>query len=147
LGLIGAAFGLGLILGPPLSGFLSAIGTHHGLAGNLLPGLCAGSLSLIGLMIALFVLVESKTPDTTVRSGIPPQFDPRVWRAMSHRPLLFAVIAALFLTLLSVSGMETSVTLHAIERFHFRQIDLAYFFLFMGVIVATIQGGLIGKLA
>jgi len=147
MGLIGAAFGMGFILGPPLSGILSTVGTHHGLPGNLLPGICAASLSLIALMIALFVLVESKTPDTTVRSGIPPQFDPRVWRSMAQRPLLLAVIAALFLTLLSVSGMETSVTLHAIERFHFRQIDLAYFFLFMGVIVATIQGGLIGKLA
>ena len=30
---------------------------------------------------------------------------------------------------------------------HFRQLDLAYFFLFMGVIVGTIQGGLIGRLA
>src|SRR6266511_1023606 len=53
----------------------------------------------------------------------------------------------LFLVLLSVAGMETSVTLHARDRFHFRQIDLAYFFLFMGVIVAVIQGGLIGRLA
>jgi DHA1 family tetracycline resistance protein-like MFS transporter len=49
--------------------------------------------------------------------------------------------------LLAVSGMEISVTLHSRDRFHFRQIDLAYFFLFMGVIVAVIQGGLIGKLA
>jgi MFS family permease len=53
----------------------------------------------------------------------------------------------LFLTLLAVSGMETSVTLHARDRFHFSQLDLAWFFLFMGVIVATIQGGLIGRLA
>src|SRR5829696_8562463 len=39
MGLIGAAFGLGFIPGPPLSGFLSHVGTSHGLAGNLLPGL------------------------------------------------------------------------------------------------------------
>jgi len=147
MGLIGAAFGMGFILGPPLSFTLAGIGESHGLAGNLLPGLCAGSLSFIALMIALFVLAESKQPDTSVRSSIPPQFDRRVWSEMSHRPLLFAVIAALFLTLLSVAGMETSVTLHAIERFHFRQRDLGWFFLFMGVIVATIQGGLIGRLA
>jgi len=43
--------------------------------------------------------------------------------------------------------METSVTLHARDRFDFQQLDLAYFFLFMGVIVAAIQGGLIGRLA
>src|SRR5262245_54890014 len=39
MGLIGAAFGMGFILGPPLSGFLSAFGTHHHFHGNLLPGL------------------------------------------------------------------------------------------------------------
>ena len=147
MGVIGAAFGMGFILGPPLSILLAALGEHHGMSGNLLVGVCASALSLIAFLIALFVLVESKKPDASVRSGIPPQFDPRVWKEMSHRPLLLAVIVALFLTLLSVSGMETSVTLHAIERFHFRQKDLGIFFLFMGAIVATIQGGLIGKLA
>ena len=147
MGLIGAAFGMGFILGPPLSGLLASLGLHHHLAGNLLPGIAAASLSLIALLIAFFVLVESKSPDATVRSGLPPQFDRRIWREMAHHSLLFAVMLGLFLTLLAVSGMETSVTLHARDRFHFQQLDLAYFFLFMGVIVATIQGGLIGKLA
>jgi len=147
MGLIGAAFGMGFILGPPLSGILSSVGIHHGLPGNLVPGMAAAALSFSALLLAFFVLAESKRPDSSVRSRIPPQFDRRIWSEMAHRKLLFAVMVALFLTLLAVSGMETSVTLHAIERFHFRQIDMAYFFLFMGVIVATIQGGLIGKLA
>jgi MFS family permease len=121
MGLIGAAFGMGFILGPPLSGILSTVGIHHHLAGNLLPGLVAGSMSAIAFCIALFVL--------------------------AHHAILFAIILTLFLTLLAVAGMETSVTLHARDRFHFTQLQLAWFFLFMGVIVATIQGGLIGRLA
>src|SRR3954468_5859210 len=44
MGLIGAAFGMGFIMGPPLSGILSAIGIHHHLPGNLLPGLAAAAL-------------------------------------------------------------------------------------------------------
>src|SRR5262249_47510789 len=36
MGLIGAAFGMGFILGPPLSGILSDVGIHHGMHGNLL---------------------------------------------------------------------------------------------------------------
>ncbi len=147
MGLIGAAFGMGFILWPPLSGILSAVGTHHGLAGNLLPGMAAAGLSLCALMIAFFVLGESKAPDVTVRSGLPPQFDRRVWKEMSHHHMMLAIMATLFITLLSVAGMETSVTLHARDRFHFEQIDMAYLFFFMGVIVAGIQGGLIGRLA
>ncbi len=147
MGLIGAAFGMGFILGPPLSGILSTVGTHHGLAGNLLPGMAAAGLSLCALMTALFVLGESKAPDATVRRGLPPQFDRRVWSEMSHDHMMLAIMATLFLTLLSVAGMETSVTLQARDRFHFEQIDMAYLFFFMGVIVAGIQGGLIGRLA
>jgi len=147
MGLIGAAFGMGFILGPPLSGILSTVGLHHHLAGNLIPGLTAAGLSFTALIIAFIVLAESKPPDLQPRSGLPPQFDKRIWSELVHRKLLGLIMLALFLMLLSVAGMETSVTLHARDRFHFQQIDLAYFFLFMGVIVAVIQGGLIGRLA
>jgi MFS family permease len=147
MGLIGAAFGLGFILGPPLSGILSTVGIHHGLHGNFLPGIVAGSLSLVALCLALFVLGESKKPDTTVRSGIPPQFDRRIWAELGSHRLLASIMVTLFLTLLGFAGMETSVTLHARDRFHFTPMQLAYFFLFMGVIVAIIQGGLVGRLA
>src|SRR5258708_22334725 len=78
---------------------------------------------------------------------MPPRFDKRGWRGLASHGLLLAIIATIFITLLAVAGMETSVTLHARDRFHFPQLDLAWFFLVMGVIVAGIQGGLIGKLA
>src|SRR5213075_77088 len=70
-----------------------------------------------------------------------------VWSELGHRKMLGLIMITLFLQLLAVAGMETSVTLHARDRFNFSQLDLAYFFLFMGVIVAVIQGGLIGRLA
>jgi DHA1 family tetracycline resistance protein-like MFS transporter len=147
MGLIGAAFGMGFILGPPLSGILSTVGQHRGLPGNLLPGLAAAGMSAIALSVAFFVLGESKTTVGQIRSKIPPQFDPRIWRLVRSNQPLALILAALFLSLLAVAGMETSVTLHARDRFNFRQLDLAWFFLFMGLIVATIQGGLIGRLA
>jgi DHA1 family tetracycline resistance protein-like MFS transporter len=147
MGLIGAAFGIGFILGPPLSAFLSSVGIHFGLHGNMLPGLAASALSLVALLIAFFVLGESKRPDATVRAKIPPQFDRRVWHELTRHALLGAIMLTLFLTLLAVAGMETSVTLHARDRFGFRQKEMAYFFLFMGIIVGAIQGGLIGRLA
>jgi DHA1 family tetracycline resistance protein-like MFS transporter len=146
MGLIGAAFGLGFILGPPLSGVLASIGTKHGLHGNLLPGLVAAGLSFTAFLIALSVLAESKPAHLVPRSGVPPQFDRRLWRETLASPLLSALMGGLFLTLLAVSGMEISVTLHGRDRFDFRQMDMAYIFLYMGVIVAAIQGGLIGRL-
>lgn len=146
MGLIGAAFGLGFILGPPLSGVLSTVGTRHGLTGNLIPGLVAAGLSFTAFLIALSVLAESKPAHIVPRTGLPPQFDTRLWREIGASTLMLSLLGGLFLTQLAVSGMEVSVTIHARERFHFRQLDMAYFFLFMGVIVAGIQGGLIGRI-
>ena len=147
MGLIGAAFGMGFILGPPLSGFLSTISIRLGHHGNLYPGLVAAALSFIAWTLALVVLAESKPAGLVPRRALPPQFDRRLWRDVARHAVLAAVMTTLFLTLLAVAGMETSVTLHARDRFHFRQMDMAYFFLFMGVIVALIQGALIGKFA
>lgn len=146
MGLIGAAFGMGFILGPPLSGILSTIGTKHGLPGNLIPGLVAAGMSFTALLVALSVLAESKPKDLVPRSGRPPQFDTRLWREIAGSHVLTSLIVCLFLTLLAVAGMETSVTLHGRDRFNFRQMDMSYLFLFMGMIVATIQGGLIGRI-
>ena len=145
MGLIGAAFGLGFILGPPMSGILSEAGTKRGMPGNLLPGLVAAGLSFTAFLIALSVLKESKPPDLVPRSGLPPQFDRKLWREIAASGILASLMGGLFLTLLAVAGMEISVTLHGRERFGFRQLDMAYLFLFMGAIVATIQGGLIGR--
>ncbi|HEU4521219.1 MAG TPA: MFS transporter [Thermoanaerobaculia bacterium] len=147
MGIIGAAFGLGFILGPPLSGILAAVGTSRGLHGNLLPGVVAATLSLIALTLAFFILAESKPPDLQPRSGLPPQFDPRTWGTIARQGSLLALMSGLFLTLLAVAGMEITVTLHSRDRFAFEQLDLAYLFLFMGVIVGGIQGGLIGRFA
>ncbi|HVS30812.1 MAG TPA: MFS transporter [Thermoanaerobaculia bacterium] len=147
MGLIGAAFGIGFIVGPPLSGFLSSAGTRLHFHGNLLPGLAAAALSLTALSIAIFVLGESRKPGMMLQKRIPPQFDGRLWRHMAQHSVLAAVMGGLFLTLLAVAGMETSVTLHARDRFEFRAIDMAWFFLFMGVIVGGIQGAFIGRFA
>jgi DHA1 family tetracycline resistance protein-like MFS transporter len=146
MGLIGAAFGMGFILGPPMSGLLSTLGTRHGLPGNLLPGLVAAGLSFTAFLVALSVLVESKPPDLVPRSGLPPQFDRKLWREILSHPLLASLMSGLFLTLLAVAGMEIGVTLHGRDRFHFRQLDMSFIFMFMGVIVAVIQGGLMGRL-
>jgi DHA1 family tetracycline resistance protein-like MFS transporter len=146
MGLIGAAFGLGFILGPPLSAMLASLGRSHGVAENLYPGLAAAATSFAAVMIGVFALPESKPKDLVPRSGRPPQFDPRLWREIGGSRILGAIMGALFLTLLAVAGMEIGVTLHGRDRFQFTQREIALLFLFMGVIVAVIQGGLIGRL-
>lgn len=146
MGLIGAAFGLGFILGPPVGGLLSHVGTTHHLPGNLLPGLAAAALSLTALLIALSSLEESRSIVVAPRRRMAPQFDPEVWKSIATAPGLRIVFITFFLIILAFSGMETTVTLFGRDRFNFTARDLGYFFGFMGIIVASIQGGGIGAL-
>ena len=146
MGIIGAAFGIGFIIGPALSGILSAVGANRGFHGNFLPGIVAASLSLIALLAAFIFLGESKTTESSRPRRIAPQFDAALWRDVFRTTSLAAAFGAIFLILLSIAGMDTSVTLHARDRFQMRQLDIAWLFLFIGVLVGGIQGGLLGRL-
>jgi MFS transporter, DHA1 family, tetracycline resistance protein len=146
MGMIGAAFGLGFIFGPPVGGLLSSWGTAHGFHGNFLPGVAAALLSLTALTLGFFALKESKSERSVPRSRIPPQFDRRLWSFIAGQKTLRAVLLTLFLIILAFAGMETTVTLHGRDRFQFTARDFGWFFGLMGVIVAFVQGVMIGGL-
>lgn len=146
MGMIGAAFGVGFIFGPPLGGILSEVGRNWSLAPNVLPGLVAAALSLTAVSLALFVLPESRPEGIVPRSGRLPHFDPATWRSVAAIPPLRMIFLCLGLIILSFSAMEPLVTLYASDRFDFDAWQLGRFFGFMGIIVAVIQGGLIGRI-
>ena len=74
--MIGAAFGLGFILGPALGGLL-------GDANPRLPFWVAGGMSLANALYGFIVLPESLSPDTISRLEIPSRpMIPR-WNAKS----------------------------------------------------------------
>ncbi len=147
MGMIGAAFGLGFIFGPPVGGVLAHLGTSFGYSGNLFPGLIAATASLGAVTLAYFKLPESKTADVRPRTGRPPQFDPAMLRLVVSNHSLHLSIITLFLMILAFSGMEPSVVLYGKDKFGFTTKELGYFFGFMGVIVAALQGGVIGRVA
>ncbi|MEO8218606.1 MAG: MFS transporter, partial [Acidobacteriota bacterium] len=147
MGMIGAAFGMGFIFGPPIGGLLSGLGTSHGYHGNLFPGIAASALSVIAVLVGFFSLSESKSPTLVPRSGLPPQFDRKIWSFVLGKRTLGLIFLTLFLVLLAFSGLETTVTLQGRDHFHFGARDLGFFFGAMGLMVAVIQGVLIGGLA
>jgi MFS transporter, DHA1 family, tetracycline resistance protein len=57
MGIIGAAFGLGFTLGPPLGGYAAHYFGLHG------PGIAAGCLCLLNFLVAIFRLKETHPPE------------------------------------------------------------------------------------
>ncbi len=135
MGLIGAAFGLGFILGPALGGLLSAFSLAA-------PGYAAAALAAVNGVAAFFVLPEPVERAVAVRrrAHLPALVDEL------RRPGIRRLIVIFLLATLAFSGMEATFALLAAHRYGLDQRHVSYVFAFIGAVVTIVQGGLIGRL-
>ena len=135
MGLIGAAFGLGFIFGPAIGGFLS----HWGYAA---PAWFAAALSLANFMAALFLLPESRPPHARELSR-PGRIE--VIRRAVAQPNLPMVLLVYFLVVTAFASFEATFALYSERRFGFTPATIGYMFAWIGVVLATVQGVLVGR--
>ncbi|HEY6101243.1 MAG TPA: MFS transporter, partial [Anaeromyxobacter sp.] len=135
MGLIGAAFGLGFILGPALGGFLSSISLAA-------PGYAAAALAAANGVAAFFVLPEPAQRAVAGRHARLPALLDEL-----RRPGIRRLIVIYLLAILAFSGMEATFALLAAHRYGLDQRHVSYVFAFIGVVVTVVQGGLIGRLS
>lgn len=148
LGMIGAAFGLGFVLGPALAGILS--GSHWGLAlaerHIQLPFLVAAALSFLASLLVIAWLPETLTPEARERARQQETRGHALQRAFA-RP---GMPALLLIALLAMSGfamMEGTFSLMAHARFDFGPKQVGWLFAFVGVCIVIYQGGLVRVVA
>jgi multidrug resistance protein len=134
MGLIGAAFGLGFILGPAIGAVFSAVDAR-------LPFFVAAALAALNLLIAYRRLPES------LRPGAPRAPTPRlelVRRALASRelgPLVWLSFIATF----AFVAMEATFALFGERRFDYGAVEIGVLFTFIGVMAAVSQGLLVGR--
>jgi MFS family permease len=141
MGIIGAAFGLGFIVGPALGGILA--GNNLATANLRAPGLVAAALSLVALLGVVLVLKESLPaglPQRSRRSRV------EALRAALGRTVLARLLAIFFLAILAFAGMEATFALWAMAQFGWGPAQIGYVFTYVGLLSAVMQGGLIGRL-
>jgi MFS transporter, DHA1 family, tetracycline resistance protein len=143
MGLIGAAFGLGFIIGPALGGLLA--GDDPASADLATPALVAAGLSGTALLGVAFLLPESRP--ASARQGVPARSRRAAIFAALRRPVLSRLLLIFFLVILAFSGMESTFALWAMRQFGWGPSQVAYVFAFVGVLSAILQGGLIGRLS
>ncbi len=136
MGLVGAAFGLGFVFGPAIGGFLS----HWGYSAA---AFFAAGLSLCNFVAAWFLLPESRpriSPTTDSRSRLD------VFRFVLERPFVPTLLAIYFIVIAAFSSFEATFALFSERRFLFSASTIGYMFAFVGVILALVQGVLVGRL-
>jgi MFS transporter, DHA1 family, tetracycline resistance protein len=130
-GLIGAAFGLGFIMGPALSGVLARVSYTA-------PIWAAAALTLVATAMAWLWLPET-VHRAQAGTGNPLSYLPELLR----RPVMRRVLAIDFVYWFSFAIFQTTFSLFAARRFGFDASRTGYLFAGFGVLGAVIQGGLI----
>ncbi len=137
LGVIGAAFGLGLMAGPALGGLLSL----HSLAA---PAFAAAALALSNAAFGFFVLRESLPPERRSRTQATVNPFAQILRVLAL-PAIRTLLLIVFLLNLSFAGLLTNFPLFSEARFGWGPTTNAFFFAFVGVCAVVTQGILIGR--
>jgi DHA1 family tetracycline resistance protein-like MFS transporter len=132
-GLIGAAFGLGFIMGPALSGVLARVSYTA-------PIWAAAALTLVATAMALLWLPETVHRAHAGTGSVNPfSYLPE----LIQRPLMRRVLTLDFIYWFAFSIFQTTFALFVARRFGFDASRTGYFFAGFGLLGAVIQGGLI----
>ncbi len=149
MALIGMAFGLGFTLGPVFAAF--AVPGDSGDPGPG-PGFVAAGLSLVALLMAVFMLPESRVPGRS-QPAVRAWWKLERWRIAFENRAIALLLAAFFVALFSFSNFETTLSMllkgskdfpEALFDFSFHQI--CYIFALIGFLSALVQGGIVRPL-
>ncbi len=143
MGLIGMAFGLGFVFGPPLG----ALGVH--LLGLRGPGYLAASLCAANFILAFALLPESWKPSSEHVAQRPHVAQ---WLHTLAQPKIGLLIAVFFLATFCFASFETTLGLLISQNLHLNVAthqDMkmsGYLIAYCGIIGAVVQGGHIGRM-
>jgi DHA1 family tetracycline resistance protein-like MFS transporter len=139
MGLLGMCFGLSFVIGPAVGGL------SYKAFGPAAPGFIAAAFSLVGALLAWFLLPETSTG----RDAPPerrPRFDPELYREAFGYPVLGSVLVVVLLMGVAFSTFETTFAQFLNRRFGFGPGDVGPVYAAIGIVIAVVQGGLIGHL-
>ncbi|NTV01264.1 MAG: MFS transporter [Chlorobiaceae bacterium] len=161
MGMLGAAFGIGFIIGPLIGGLLM---TNYGIS---MVGIVASVLNSVNFILALFFLSESNTHavsiTTLLRRGKKPRsaneggfftslgskaaaYGETLRSSFSSRPVALLMVIN-FIYSLAIVNMQVSAILLWSEFYHTTEQQVGYLFAYVGFISVIVQGGMLPKLS
>jgi MFS family permease len=151
-GVIGVAFGVGFLIGPAISGFLSTFGYQY-------PVFAAAALSATSILATYFLLPSAPViPDADKRAGPPLPAGRRLrvldwgnYATYFKRPVLAELLWQFFAFTFTFAIFMSGFALFAERRYTwnghpFGPKEVGYIFAYGGFLGIILQGGLIGRL-
>ncbi len=140
LGLIGVAFGIGFIIGPIIAfATLALSGDNYRLVAYV-----AAAFSLTSILLTYFWLEESLPPAQRGQSE-KTQIGLGAMLTALQRPEIGFLLALMFLQQFAFGGFEQLLSLFTLERLGMNASNNAVLFVFVGLILVSVQGYFIGR--
>lgn len=138
-GLLGAALGLGFIIGPAVGGLLGEFG------GPRTPFVFAAVFSLLNAAYGLFVLPESLDPEHRAAFSWKRANPVGALVLLRRHPELMGLAAVAFLSNLAQVSLPTTVVLYVIHRFGWGTGQVGVTLAVVGVALAVVQVAVLGR--
>lgn len=135
-GLIGAAFGVGFIIGPLLGALFSKIDIRA-------PFMVAGCLSMLNFLFGLFFIPESLAPENKRKFDFKRANPLGAFINLKRYPLLTGLIIGQFILYVAGKTIEVIWGYYNILKFNWSEQEIGYSLAFVGILVSLVQGGLI----
>jgi MFS family permease len=144
MGTVGAAIGIGFMLGPAIGGVLA--GEQLQTASFLRPALVSASLSVLAMMLVLFLLPESHTAEHRRAHGSGAA-RAHAWQLLRQLPALRWLTLATLLVTFALSTLESIFAIWAMNRYRVGPFTVGMALFALAIIAVGMQGGLMRKLA
>lgn len=139
MGLIGAAAGLGVMLGPAIGGFFSEISLAA-------PGYVAATLCAVNGIGAIFLLPESRPKEKRGGGRTGQTATIRGWIRTLSSPPLSLVLGVYFLGITSFTAMTALLALYFEAEFGIGAREMGFMFAIAGGVTVVVRGVVLGRL-
>jgi DHA1 family tetracycline resistance protein-like MFS transporter len=138
-GLLGAAFGIGFVIGPVLGGFLGHIDLR-------LPFWVAAGCASLNWLWGYFVLPESLKPENR-RAFEWKRANPiGALIALRHLPTVLALAGSYFILMLAQTMLQSTWALYTDARYHWGPLQIGVSLMCVGVLSGLVQATLVKKI-
>jgi DHA1 family tetracycline resistance protein-like MFS transporter len=135
-GLVGAAFGLGFIIGPVIGGISAQWGPR-------VPFIVAAVLTLLNVIYGYFVIPESLLPEHRRKFEWKRSNPAGSLMHLRKYPVVAGLVSCLTLIYIAGHAVQSNWTYYTMLKFNWTEAMVGYSLGFVGLLVSIVQGGLI----